>query len=97
MSFLDASKAFDRIKHSVLFKKLLNRGAPVYIVKLLMFWYENQTMFVRWAGVLSQPFGVGNGVRQGGILSPYLFNVYMDGLSDSLNESNKIQGIKVDL
>ena len=42
-------------------------------------------MYVRWAGVLSPGFHVSNGVRQGGILSPYLFNVYMDDLSTALN------------
>ena len=40
--FLDASKAFDRVKHSMLFTKLLRRGAPGYIVRLLMFWYAHQ-------------------------------------------------------
>ena len=42
-------------------------------------------MCVRWGNSLSDPFHVNNGVRQGGILSPYLFNVYMDDLSQSLN------------
>ena len=87
MCFLDASKAFDRVKHSTLFNKLLKRGAPTYIVRILMFWYINQTIHVRWGGTLSSPFKVSNGVRQGGILSPYLFNVYMDDLSNDLNKS----------
>ena len=39
-------------------------------------------------GVLSDNFCVSNGVRQGGILSPYLFNVYMDDLSTNLNTCN---------
>ena len=34
---------------------------------------------------MSSVFTVSNGVRQGGVLSPYLFNVYMDGLSEMLN------------
>ena len=34
---------------------------------------------------MSSVFILSNGVRQGGVLSPYLFNVYMDGLSEILN------------
>ena len=84
--FLDASKAFDIVKHSMLFTKLLRRGAPCYIVRLLMFWYAHQTMCVRWGGSVSSKFTVSNGVRQGGILSPFLFKVYMDDLSVNLKK-----------
>ena len=38
-------------------------------------------MFVKWGNVTSSVFTVCNGVRQGGVLSPYLFNVCMDGLT----------------
>ena len=37
LCFLDASKAFDRVTHSMLFTKLLRRGAPGYIVRFRMF------------------------------------------------------------
>ncbi len=50
-----------------------------------MFWYSQQTMIVRWGDVSSGPFNVSNGVCQGGILSPFVFNVYMDELSSHLN------------
>ena len=65
MCFLDASKAFDRVKHSVLFNKLTRRGIPGYIVKLLSYWYAKQTMRVRWGDCISSPFRVSNGVRHG--------------------------------
>lgn len=41
-------------------------------------------MQVKWGNILSTSFNVSNGVRQGGILSPALFNAYMDDLSRQL-------------
>ena len=63
MSFLDASKAFDRVRHSVLINTLTRRGVSGYIVKLLSYWYAKQTMRVRWGDCISSPFRVSNGVR----------------------------------
>jgi len=60
-----------------LFHKLSLRGVPCYLIRILVFWYANQTMMVRWGDAMSDPFHVSNGVRQGGILSPFLFNVYI--------------------
>ena len=82
--FLDASKAFDRICHSKLFQILSERGVPKTYLKLLIHWYRFQKMGVKWADKTSHSFSVANGVRQGGNLSPLLFNVYMDDLLHSL-------------
>ena len=59
---------------------------PLYLVRILSFWYSHQQMCVRWGSGISESFFVSNGVRQGGILSPYLFNIYMDDLSSSLEK-----------
>ena len=40
-------------------------------------------MKVRWGNTISSSSKVGNGVKQGGILSPVLFNIYMDKLNDT--------------
>ena len=47
-------------------------------------------MSVRWGCSISNVFNnfnMTNGVRQGGILSPKLFNIYIDGLSNILNNT----------
>ena len=81
------SEACVRVNHYVLFDKLLKRGVPLYVVRMLIFSYTTQTMYDRWNNVISSGFGISNGVRQAGpgILSPYLFCVYMDDLSIKLN------------
>lgn len=86
--FLDASKAFDRINHVIMFEKLKKRNINFYIIRLLRYWYHHQFFYVKWDNIFSEGFKTTNGVRQGGILSPIFFNVYMDGLSTLLNSSN---------
>ena len=86
--FLDASKAFDRVNHWLLLKKLIVRQVPHYVIRLLVFWYTQQLFCVKWGDATSGYFHVKNGLRQGGILSPILFNVFMDDLSVQLTASN---------
>ena len=61
-------------------KKLINQNVPLCFVCLLYFWYKNQTMRVRWGAEVSISFNVTNGVRQGSVLSPLPFSVYVDQL-----------------
>ena len=75
IGFIDASKAFDRVHHFKLFNKLKLRGVPSSLVRILAYWYANQSMRVRWGNILSTPFKVGNGVRQGGIYYPQPFSI----------------------
>ena len=82
MAALDAKKAFDRVNHVKLFKKLLDRGIPGKLITLLIDWYGKTFMEVKWNNCLSCRMIV----RQGGILSPILFNIYVDGIIDSLQQ-----------
>ena len=77
--FLDLTKAFDLVNFSKLFDKLSVKISPVF-VRLIAYIYVNQICVVQWAGVKSKSFKVANGVRQGAVLSPTLFSLYIDEL-----------------
>ena len=84
---LGLSKAYDRVPYYRLFSKLLDIGAPVYFVRMLSVWYDQQRMHVKWKEKLSDVFKMSNGVRQGSVLSPGLFNVYMNDMIEKLQSS----------
>ena len=88
-AFIDATKAFDRVNLNKLFSKLLDRGVPGIFVRFLLQSYRCQIGLVKWAGCNSKAFTYSNGVKQGGILSPKLFSIYIDGMLDEL----KLSGI----
>ena len=75
-TMLDASKAFDRVNYIRLFILLRKKGfCPLYCRFLIML-YTNQQLFIKWNNTFSSSIGVSNGVKQGGVLSPTLFNMY---------------------
>ncbi len=84
---LDASKAFDRVEYVKLFNLLLKRGLCSVIARFLAYLYTNQSLRVSWNGQCSALFTTSNGVKQGGILSPILFCVYIDELLSRLKQT----------
>ena len=86
---MDMSKAFDTVQHSHLFRKLLEQGMPAIVVRYVLVSYKHQKANVRWNGVESRYFDIGNGVKQGAILSAILYCVYTNGIFQQLRK-NKI-------
>ena len=86
-TFLDASKAFDRLHYCKMFKLLVKRGLPAHVVRLLINLYTNNFVRVSWSGITSAYFTAVNGVKQGGVLSPVLFCLYIDDLLIKLSRS----------
>ena len=84
---MDMTKAFDLVKHSLLFKKLLDAGLSVLFVRLLLFIYMHQFANVRWNGSFSDVFPIKNGVRQGAILSGILYCFYTTDLFTTLRRN----------
>ena len=84
--FLDLTKAFDLVTFSKLFSKLRDKISNVFI-RLLAYIYVYQSCCVEWCGIKSKSFKVSNGVRQGAVLSPILFSLYIDDLFSVLAHS----------
>ena len=49
---LDITKAFDTVKHSLLFRFLIHAGVPTWIVSLIVNWYSKLSVAVRWNGAI---------------------------------------------
>ena len=75
--FLDLSKAFDRVNFLRLFDKLLQRGIPIAVVRVLLNSYTNQNLPVCWNGHISYIFNLTNEVKQGSVTSPVFFCIYI--------------------
>ena len=95
---IDLSKAFDKVNHNALFIKLMNRRIPVKLLNILHFWLSVCYVSVKWFDAWSNVFKVGFGVRQGSVLSPFLFAVYLDDLCQALHIFHTVSsGVAYDL
>ena len=79
---LDLSKAFDRMSHHGLFITLMNKMIPNELLATLEYWFSICSTCVRWTNCYSDFFELKCGVRQGGVLSPHLFAVFMNNIFD---------------
>ena len=89
---LDAEGAFDAIPHSILFYKAA-AVLPKHCWHVMHTWYSKLTVQVKWCGTLSSTIEVGVGTRQGGLSSPFLFNLFYQDLISLL--SNCSGGIRI--
>ena len=75
---IDLSKAFDKINIRILIDKLKLTNVPLPIIRIISYMLHNTYVNVRYGNLIGNEFLVRNGVRQGGILSSTLFNIYLD-------------------
>ena len=77
---LDASKAYDRVNHWTLFRKLLNRSIHILIVRMLMYWYTKQELCIRWGAEMSPYFTIMEYDKEEYCLHRYLLYTWMISL-----------------
>ena len=78
LGFVDLTKAYDSVDHSALITILKQYQVPQQLINIIKELYTGTWCCVRTAEGTSEDFEVKTGVRQGCVLSPLLFNCFMD-------------------
>ena len=76
--FIDCQQAFDTLAHNAIWQALKENGVPQKIIAFIKAMYDQSTCNVLHKNQVSEPIPVLNGVKQGYILSPLLFNITLD-------------------
>ena len=93
--FIDYAKAFDCVDHNKLWKILKEMGIPDHLICLLRHLYAGEEATVRTGHETTDWFQIGKGVRQGCILSPYLFKLYAEYIMRNAGLEETQAGIKI--
>ena len=93
--FLDYAKAFGCVDHNKLWTILQEMGISDHLTCLLKNLYASQEATVRMGPGITDWFQIGIGIRQGCILSPYLFNLYAEYIMRNTGLDETQAGIKV--
>ena len=96
INFIDFSKAFDSVHRDSLWKILEYYGIPPKLVRLIKMFYDDYRCAVRQPGVNPEWFEVQSGVRQGCVISPFLFIIAVDYLM-KLSQRNYKLGLRWNL
>ena len=85
IAFIDLTKAFDTVDRQLLWSVLLRFGCPPKFVQLVRAFHDGMTASVVAAGDCSDTFGVIAGVKQGCVLAPILFNLFVSTVITAAN------------
>ena len=88
LCFIDFSKAFDSINHAHLIKKLCMYGIQGNLLNIISSLYSKVKSCVKGSNELTDLFSCSRGVRQGCLLSPLLFALFLNDLDNKISDSS---------
>ena len=91
--FVDFKKAFDTVPRHILFQKLLSHDITGKFYNCIKNMYTQDFACVNIGDSITEEFRINQGVKQGCILSPLLFNIFVSDLTTALDkgESNPVK------
>ena len=95
LCFTNYTKVFNCVDHNKLWKILKEMGTPDHLTCLLRKLYAGQKATVRTGHGTMDWLKIGKGLRQGCILSPYLFNYYAEYIMQNAGLDEAQAGIKI--
>ena len=96
MVFIDLTKAFDSVNRDALWKVLQKMGCPPKFVSLVKQLHEGMTAEIVSEGEKSETFHVQTGVKQGCVLAPTLFALFLAAMLTEMNRMVDQQGVFVE-
>ena len=97
MCFVDFSKAYDTINRNVLWAILENSfHLPTKLIKIIKLLHSGTEGVIRYDGKLSEEFPINVGVKQGDVLAPMMFNLYLDAVTRVALQQHKNLGIQLE-
>ena len=95
VAFMDLEKAYDRVDRDAMWQVMRIYGLGGRVLEGIKSFYEEGRACVRVGSELSESFEVKMGLRQGCVMSPWLFNVYMDGVVREVYSRVNGMGVKL--
>ncbi|XP_071699533.1 secreted RxLR effector protein 78-like [Rutidosis leptorrhynchoides] len=87
MVFLDLEKAYDSVPRKLIWKTLNVRGIPSKYIRVIIDMYDGAKSCVRTPVGNTEYFSIEVGLHQGSALSPFLFALILDELSQGIQEN----------
>ena len=94
-AFMDLEKAYDRVDRNALWDVLVMYGVGGRLLRAVKSLYNDSRACVRVGTGVSDWFPVRMGLRQGCVISPWLFNLYIDGVVREVNARVFGRGLKL--